>query len=215
MTLNLSFVGLAEPDFERLIQFTPPLMAPPWTPREDWDLSAFCLHPYPFSLLLIASTFFTLRLFYKIAKYQCRRALSNRVESVAQPLLLPVMSISCASFWNRPCSQAELHWAQCRKMAELDGSAGYHQVRATSDPRAADTFSLTPGQLSEVGDLISGIQGVLCDPCNFTASWVIACDFHRNEMMHQGTVRIPAAHRQAEYKVPTKTAVGPLAKIYF
>lgn len=26
------------------------------------------------------------------------------------------------------------------------------------------------GQLSEVGDLISSILGVLCDPCNFTAS---------------------------------------------
>lgn len=26
------------------------------------------------------------------------------------------------------------------------------------------------GRLSEVGDLISSILGVFCDPCNFTAS---------------------------------------------
>lgn len=69
-------------------------------------------------------------------------------------------------------------------------------------------------QLSEVGDLISSILGVLCDPCNFTTSRVIACDFHWSEMIHQGTVRIPAAHRKAEYKVPTKTAAVPGKDIF-
>lgn len=89
-----------------------------------------------------------------------------------------------------------------------------HRVNRGEEKREKGSYQ-QEGQLSEVGDLISSILGVLCDPCNFNASCVIACDFHWSEMIHQGTVRIPAAHRQAEYKVPTKTAAIPLTKIYF
>lgn len=220
MTPNPSFAGLAEPDFERLIQFTQPLMAPPLTPWGDWDLSAFCiLHPYiPTSHLHLCSPSL---LHFSGSTYSIKLQSTNVdmfhqtiVESVAQPLLLPVTSISCASFWNLARRLRSIGCSAARWQSSV-GAQGITRSVPHQTQGQQTCFPLLQGQLSEVDDLITGILGVLCHPCNFTASWVSTCDFQRSAMIHRGTGRIPAAHRQAEYKVPTKTAVGPLAKIYF